>query len=57
MDLDADDWEPKPAPAKVFEAVVWVQEDDNDIQMDPIERPLKWKKEGWRRIRVREVTE
>lgn len=50
-DLDAEDWEPKPAPAKPFEALLWVDESGLCMSFPPVSEA------GWRKIRVREVTE
>ena len=53
--LDAEDWEPKPAPGKLFEAEVWVR-DDYGWCMRAHEGE-DFTGAGWRRTRVREVTE
>lgn len=50
-DLDAEDWEPKPAPAKVFEADIWVHP-NGDWHGEAEE---DWGRQGWRKIRVKEV--
>lgn len=52
-DLDADDWEPKPAPAEPFEAEVWLCMLTG--KMWPIDQCLA--DANKRRIRVREVVE
>lgn len=57
-DLDAEDWEPKPAPAKPFEDEVWVSKHGVIDQVSKTVRDENsYLKTGWRRIRVREVTE
>ena len=56
-DLDANDWEPKPAPAKPVEADVWKHANGQIVLADPQEKDISWIRQGWRKIRVREVTE
>lgn len=51
FDLDAEDWEPKPAPVKPFEALLWVNESGLCMSFPPVSEA------GWRKVRVREVTE
>lgn len=48
-DLEAEDWQPMPAPAKPFEIEVWVHGDGKSYMLS---RP---REKGWRKIRVREV--
>lgn len=51
-DLDAEDWEPKPPPAKPFEAWVWER---GGVVYSAV--PIELQQLGWRRIRMREVVE
>ena len=52
-DLDADDWEPKPAPAEPFETMIWLSPEGPAYLYPHIGQV----RNGWRKIRVREVTE
>ena len=56
-DLDAEDWEPKPAPANLFEAEVWVSPDGEAKTIRDRHEKIASAQNGWRRILVREVTE
>lgn len=51
LDLDAEDWEPRPKPVEPFEAEVWVL---GGLVCSAV--PIEMQPDGWRRIRVREVT-
>ena len=54
-DLDAEDWEPKPAPRPLFEGELWVSLDGKAKTIsDPIEK-LACAQDCWRPIFVREV--
>jgi hypothetical protein len=52
-DLDADDWEPKPAPPKPFEMQILVHPNGDWTAIGKM--PDEWMKTGWRKILVREV--
>lgn len=56
-DLDAEDWEPKPKPAKSFDCELLVHDDGSVRVMKPSHDLKSWELCGWRKIRVREVTE
>jgi hypothetical protein len=56
-DLDADNWEPRPKPVKVWERwerEIWVR-GEHVYVVRASESDEDW--DGWRKIRVREVTE
>lgn len=55
--LDADDWEPKPAPAKLFDCELLVHDDGSIRVMKPGHDLTAWGLCGWRKIRVKEVAE
>lgn len=57
-DLDAEDWEPKPAPRKLFEAEVMIDDRGTGIFWSPDTMGIASEcPAGWRKIRVREVAE
>jgi hypothetical protein len=57
-DLDAEDWEPKPAPKALFDEEIWIHPLRPYAYFVENDHPIAdWEAKGWRRIRVREVTE
>ena len=52
FDLDAEDWEPRPEPLSPFEIYIWLH--TSGIWMTQVKKSDS--ADGWRRIRVREVT-
>lgn len=56
LDIEAEDWEPKPAPEKPREWEVWVNP-SGTVFMLPLDTGRRLAELGWRKIRVREVLE
>ena len=53
--LDVEDWEPKRAPAKLFDCELLVHDDGSIRVMKPGHDLTSWGLCGWRKIRVKEV--
>lgn len=54
-DIDAEDWEPKPAPKNLWEAEVWVSIGGSIALGGAKGDEDRLARAGWRKIRVREV--
>jgi hypothetical protein len=54
--LDAEDWEPKPKPKKLWEGELWLCEDGITANPRSLDDDAILTANGWRKIRVREVT-